>query len=368
MKAGIIGSAIGVLRFAAAGLLILPAFALEVQDYGIEVRGAESMRWVDNDRLALIGLVHVPNRPITPYAGQRSGKLVILDTRTGKTDWHEEFFGRFCHDGENFTLSSIDDIYHPDKKSHEYRFWILSGVPGKLARKEVTREYLNNFDFTMTCKGTDQRRLPSGLEKARQSGRQFKPLKVEHGWVEMAIHSRRGIRANPTYPIKIYPPGATEEGGFPVSDIFRQHLGEGFSLWSPEYVSFKDAYFILLDYYQSVRPTGSPLGWWMFPDGRVEALVLANPLSQTWGNLVFTRSGNLLIRMSFTRKTHHEAGIYIDDVKGPMNLFSGRVQEKASVSPDGCKVAFGNDPRPDVAPGSERYILHMIDVCERNSK
>lgn len=357
-----------VLRFAFVGVLISPAFAVEVKDFGIEVPGVESIRWIDNDRLALVGLVHVPDRAITHYAGQRIGKLVILDIRTGKAEWHEEFFGRFCYDGQNLTVSSVDDIYHPSKNSHEYHFWIMKGTPGKLTRKEVTREYLNNFDFTMACKGEDERQLPPWLESAKKSGRVFRPLKAEHGWLEMAIHPRYGIRANPTFPITVHPPGLPDSKGYPVSDVFQKHLGDGFSLWSPEYVPFKDAYFILLDYYQSSRPPGSPLGWWLYPDGRVEEVTFSNPANQTWGNLVFTRAGNLLIRMSFTKSNFHEAGIYLDDVKGPLKLVSGRVQDKAFVSPDGCKVAFGNDTRRDIVPGTERHKLQVIDVCQRISK
>jgi hypothetical protein len=184
----------------------------------------------------------------------------------------------------------------------------------------------------------------------------------------MAIHPRYGIRANPTFPITIYPPGQTDGKGHPVGDVFQKHLGNGFSLWSPEYVPFKDAYFILLDYYQSTRPSGSPLGWWMYPDGRVEEFAYVNPANQAWGNLVFTRAGNLLIRMSFTKQSFHEAGLYIDDAKGPLRLVSGRIQDKVFVSPDGCKVAFGNDIRPDIVPGTERYKLQVIDVCQKVSK
>lgn len=209
---------------------------------------------------------------------------------------------------------------------------------------------------------------PPWLEAAKKAGRIFRALKSEHGWLEMAIHPRYGIRANPTFPITVHPPGLPDSKGYPVSDVFQKHLGEGFSLWSPEYVPFKDAYFILLDYYQSSRPPGSPLGWWLYPDGRVEEVTFSNPANQTWGNLVFTRAGNLLIRMSFTKSNFHEAGIYLDDVKGPLKLVSGRVQDKAFVSPDGCKVAFGNDTRRDIVPGTERHKLQVIDVCQRISK
>lgn len=346
-----------------AGQFVPSACASEVIDSGILLGEFPVIRWMDNDRVIFLAASgeHCKRQPRPDSYRQPLNRIAVFDTRTRKLTWYGDTgINGLCYAQGHIAYArrKVEGGYCPSDEWEYFR-----GIYGQEKLQPGVK--LERY----TClPESEVRPIPRWLEKARQSGRQFKPLKVEHGWVEMAIHSRRGIRANPTYPIKIYPPGATEEGGFPVSDIFRQHLGEGFSLWSPEYVSFKDAYFILLDYYQSVRPTGSPLGWWMFPDGRVEALVLANPLSQTWGNLVFTRSGNLLIRMSFTRKTHHEAGIYIDDVKGPMNLFSGRVQEKASVSPDGCKVAFGNDPRPDVAPGSERYILHMIDVCERNSK
>ncbi len=369
MKLTPLAALAGIFKITAVCALTSTALAVEVKDYGIEVPGVESIRWIDNERLALVGLVHVPERAITHYAGQRIGKLVVLNTRTGKADWYEEFFGRFCFDGKDFSVSSVDDIYHPEKNAHEYRYWILRGVPGKLSRKEVTREYLNNFDFTMACKGTDEQPAPPPwLESAKQSGRQFRALKLEHGWLEMAIHPRYGIRANPTFPRMIYPPGQADGKGHLVSDVFQKHLGDGFSLWSPEYVPFKDAYFILLDYYQSTRPPGSPLGWWMYPDGRVEEFTYSNPANQAWGNLVFTRAGNLLIRMSFTKQSFHEAGIYIDDAKGPLRLVSGRIQEKASVSPDGCKVAFGNDTRPDVVPGTERYKLQVIDICQRNTK
>ena len=328
------------------------------------------MRWIDNNRLALIGLVHVPDRPITRYSGQRIGKLVTLDTRTGKADWHEEFTGRFCQDGQNFTLSSTDDIYHPNTNTHEYHFWILKGVPGRLERKEVSREYLNTFDFTMACKAKDELPVPEWLQSAQKSGRIFTPLKPEHGWVEMA-HARRPDgsldKFSGMHPVRIYPTGDSEQGT-PVEGLEQIDLS---SIWS--YWSFKNAY-LLEEWVRGIPgTTGFVRSWWLHPDGRVEpALHYDRALRQgdtSWveNKIIPTRSGFLQVHeRSYSRLPFANArtGLHLFRPDGSFKkLAGGRIElNSLTVSPDGCRVAFGADER--YAEGREQYTLKLIDVCK----
>lgn len=367
MKPGIIETVINVLRFACISALISPAFAVEVKDFGIEVPGVESIRWIDNDRLALVGLVHVPDRAITHYAGQRIGKLVILDTRTGKAEWHEEFFGRFCYDGQNFAVSSVDDIYHPSNNSHEYHFWIMRGSPGKLVRKEVTRDYLNSFDFTMACKGEDERQLPPWLESAKKSGRVFRALKQEHGWLEMAYADAFDSHHQRTYPLAIHPPGS-ENKPYPIDQSqFRPWFEKAYSLHLLRYEPFKNAYLLAAPNGMDGHKEG--MLWWMYPDGRLEEFLKFKQQGE-WGgvsyrNLIPTARDMLIVATKTPPQQNW--GLYRVTAANRLELVVKGWAEGGgkAVSPDGCKVAFGIDPR---GYPNTRYQLQIVDVCERNSK
>ncbi len=349
-------------------LFVVSTTVAFAEDTGIVVRengiNRGSIYWWDDDSLLVAG-VHSEHPP-KDNSGWRLLRFKVSDKSV--TDMGQ--VGALCASNGHLRVSrlSADSV---GKAAAHWKFVLYSGSIDQLVEdppRPIPPPSANppSFNALSNCKFPDELPpAPAWLESAKKSGRVFRALKPEHGWLEMAIHPRYGIRANPTFPITVHPPGLPDSKGYPVSDVFQKHLGDGFSLWSPEYVPFKDAYFILLDYYQSSRPPGSPLGWWLHPDGRVEEVTFSNPANQTWGNLVFTRAGNLLIRMSFTKSNFHEAGIYLDDVKGPLKLVSGRVQGKAFVSPDGCKVAFGNDTRPDIVPGTERHKLQVIDVCQR---
>ena len=333
--------------------------ATEVIETGAVLGEYSVIRWMDNQRVIFLAASgQTCDRKDKPDSyKQPLNRIAIFDTRTRQLNWYGDVgINGLCYADGNIAYARrlVSDGLCPKDD------WIyLRGRFGEEKEQQPTTS-VNAYSCLPEA---EKNTVPSWLESARKSGRVFRALKPEHGWLEMAIHPRYGIRANPTFPITVHPPGLPDSKGYPVSDVFQKHLGDGFSLWSPEYVPFKDAYFILLDYYQSSRPPGSPLGWWLYPDGRVEEVTFSNPANQTWGNLVFTRAGNLLIRMSFTKSNFHEAGIYLDDVKGPLKLVSGRVQDKAFVSPDGCKVAFGNDTRRDIVPGTERHKLQVIDVC-----
>jgi len=356
-----------IFRLVIALSLTSPVFASEIKDYGIEVGGVESMLWIDNDRLALRGLIHTPDRQITTYSAQRTAKLVILDTRSGKADWHEEFSGQFCYDGEKFKVSSTDDIFFPETTTHEYHFWILRGVPGKLQRKEVSREYLNTFDFMMACKAKDERPLPAFLEAAKKSGRLFRALKPEHGWLEMQKENERFL----TYPKAIYPAGKKEQP-IPIDPkSFEPWISQDISVRLLRHEAFKDAYLLALDDIGSGRTNGGY--WWLYPDGRVEQILLytrekTSVQGGSYANGIPAK--NAFLRVSVDDYPEDKSGLYLRRQDGSFEkLLKGWASEGSfAVSPNGCKVAFGIDPRGFLVKGPRQYRLHLINVCERNSK
>lgn len=211
---------------------------------------------------------------------------------------------------------------------------------------------------------------PAWLDAAKKSGRLFKALKAEHGWVEMVIRPRGGIRANPAYPARIYRPGANLDDGIPIADVFREHLNDGYYLDPPKYVAIKNAYLVRLGYFQSPLPpqTGPLPAWWLYPDGKVEKVEYKNPDNWFWGVPVFSRAGILLIRHSSDSRRREENGLYADEINGPVRLVSGHILDVPAVSPDGCKVAYGNDPRGFWVEGPYKYRLQIIDLCERKMK
>jgi len=340
--------------------------AIEAVDTGIYVSSnhfSSAIFWLDNDNLLVAGVLVEKKSP--EPTGRRLLRYRIADRNL--TDMGQIGGGLCVSDGYvRFWRPTPETAAKPLSQQKKLSF---AGPLDNLVEVPPPPPVPPNFlprDPLHGCQYPHELAAPPWLEEARTSGRVFKPLKPEHGWVEMVVHSRDGIRSNPDYPAAIFKPDGSSVR---VDDVFRPYLREGFSLWSPEYVPVKDAYLVVLTYYDSLsRPPGSPLAWWMYPNGKVEELVFANPAYQFWGNRVFTRVGHLIIRPSFGKRTLDEAGIYRDDVNGPVKLVPGRIMDKTSVSPNGCLVAFGNDDRSNAVPGNETYKLQVIDVCERKPK
>lgn len=339
--------------------------AIEAIDSGVVLGEYPVIRWMDNERVIFLGASgeHCKREDRPDSYKRPLNRIAIFDTRSRELSWYgEKGIAGLCYAEGNISYARLkvtagfcptdEWMYFRGRLGQEAA---LPGVP---------------LDTYSCLPEAEVREAPPWLEEARKSGRLFKPLKPEHGWVEMAIHPRGGIRANPTYPIKIHRPGSNPDEGTALAEVFREHLLEGYYLDPPKYIAVKNAYIVRLGYFQSrLPPRSEPLPeWWVYPDGKITKVEYKNPNSQYWGVAVFTRPGALLIHHSFSERARKEDGLYADEPNGPVRLDSGHITDHTAVSPDGCKLAYGNDPRGFWAEGPRQFHLRIIDVCTRNAK
>lgn len=116
--------------------------------------------------------------------------------------------------------------------------------------------------------------------------------------------------------------------------------------------------------------------WWLYPDGRVEPALIYDARKAYRGNgkwsptPVFPYRNGYLIAHPRTIDPgwlgDRDAGLYRFDPNGEHErLVRGDIGPYA-VSPDGCKVAFGNDYRIVHAretPLTLTYAFQLINVC-----
>jgi hypothetical protein len=107
--------------------------------------------------------------------------------------------------------------------------------------------------------------------------------------------------------------------------------------------------------------------WWLFPDGRLEqVLVYAHTgdwKSALYFNAIPTKTSFFLIG----RETHpvDKSALYQQSKEKQLEVVVRGWAEGGgfSVSPDGCRAAFGIDTRGFKVEGPRRYRLHILDAC-----
>lgn len=344
-------------------LLCSNTFAAEIIDTGALLGEYPVIRWMDNHRVIFLAASgQTCNRKDKPDSyKQLLNRIAIFDTQTRQLNWHGGVgVNGLCYADGNIAYARrlVSDGLCPKDEWVYYR--------GRFGEEKVQQPPVPTDSYSCLPEA-EVRPTPAWLETAKKSGRIFRSLKPEHGWVEMAVHFRGGARANPEYPAKILKP---DGNSIPIDDVFREHLKEGFYLNQPDYVAAKNAYLVKLFFYTTLPANSYPLpAWWLHPDGSVSNFKLQTP-ANLWvgmiGGFIFTKQGALLFRNSANERLQAENGLYLDALS-PVKLVSGDIQNYA-VSPNGCKVAYGVDPRGFWSQGPRHYRLQLIDVCERNSK
>ncbi|MBV6408743.1 MAG: hypothetical protein EFKGCFLK_02344 [Rhodocyclaceae bacterium] len=203
---------------------------------------------------------------------------------------------------------------------------------------------------------------------------QFVRLKPEHGWVEFAKRSGDPPHVLRQYPAAIIPPAGQAESGIALPEFFRENLKRVSRYDSTLlYYPHRNAYVLRTQHYQSPLPEGVRTTlWWIYPDGRVEEIV-SYTRDKSWplanaNSFIPARSGVYFIGADTTLTSY--VGLYglfryYDDNKR-RRVVAGRIGPWA-LSPDGCKLAFGNDDRW-LVDGPRQYKLQVIDLCKGEKK
>ncbi|MCW2573472.1 MAG: hypothetical protein JWO88_3530 [Frankiales bacterium] len=344
-------------------LSLLDIQAAEIKTYKIEVPAAPgSIHWIDDHRIAAIAVVKKTALPAEPDLDQRVRRLAILDVALNQVTWGDEFSGELCAKGETIAYFTKQEVIQPTGIAE--RFWLSHGSIGHVVKREVTREALEDrvFDFQHNCRSIAE--LPA-LPIVHE-GKRLQRLRVEDGVVEWQIS--RGHPTDPQYPITFY---SYDPRRAPVKlDVFQ---GRDIAPQWP-FFKFKDAYWITEQLRRyPVTPPGSYRSWWLYRDGRVESAIEFD-LSATfdghhaWTPKIPTKDGFLTTADRGRRYpvlgNLGNSGLYRFNVNGKHErLLAGTVRPWA-VSPNGCQIAVGNDPRRDDA-GQEHLFINVLDVCRR---
>lgn len=349
----------------AAACLAPPAvLAIEVIDTGTFVRqsgGKPEMYWIDNDTL-LYGGARTPE-DASKYERRR---LMTYSVATRQLKDLGSYGGGLCYDrgyvrylrpapGTENTNGPWDTILRYTGRFGEEKLTPLAKpLPGHSS--------LLGFEHLQVCLWDSE--LPP--LPAWTKGRWIKELRPEHGFVQM---EPKPDSVFGTYPVRLYRPGDGPDGGVPITAMRED---ERLSLW--RYVPHKNAYWVTNSSTTSPRrPPGTFRAWWVYPDGRVELfmsfdLQLTLERHYSWVPQIPVRDGLLLAkdrqgvpRWPFGNLGH--AGLYRFDIKPQHEkLVAGEISNWA-VSPNGCRVAFGNDTRLNYE-WPHQYRVQIIDVCE----
>jgi len=213
-----------------------------------------------------------------------------------------------------------------------------------------------------------------------------------HGWIlgaeigliynedDDTLNTQLRKAEHPNYPIAIYP----EINSSPIhidTNEFKPWIEQGYHALILRYEKYKDAY--LLGLYDS-HAIGSNENnrhgqfWWLYPDGRLETIISfdynrletiitfdpkGGDFFSTIGlDLIPTKSGLFLVGGVGDPGLRYKNGLYKQTPKGDFELVVRGEIKKFALSPNGCKLAFGINPRPDINLGV--YYLQAIDLCK----
>jgi hypothetical protein len=342
-----------------ASLIFAPnaARAVEVKKYDFEVGPTPgSIYWIGDDRIVFKGLVEITENRITQYTFKRVGKLATLDLNTGKVEWGDEFTGELCVDGEKVAYFTSNRFAYSGSKAE--RFWLTRGTLDNLTTQEVTREELQAFDFSVSCKPASE--LPQWPKW--KNGIAFWRLRPEHGAVE-TFASPVSYNHRPTRLHR----SVQDRDPIPLRPL-EEKLDLRF-----KYYSYEGAYFFTSSAFRSPLPENDPQKlYWLYPDGQIKEIATVVrekdwPLTNAdRNNFVPTKNGLYFAAAepSVTSPYIGKSALYrFIPKEAPQRIVAGRLAS-LSVSPDGCQIAIANDDRWRVTNHLYNYALQVVNVCK----
>lgn len=348
-------------------LFVVSTTVAFAEDTGIVVRengiNRGSIYWWDDDSLLVAG-VHSEHPP-KDNSGWRLLRFKVSDKSV--TDMGQ--VGALCASNGHLRVSrlSADSV---GKAAAHWKFVLYSGSIDQLVEdppRPIPPPSANppSFNALSNCKFPDELPpAPAWLESAKKSGRVFRALKPEHGWLEM-FAGDPNYSQQMTYPLAIHPPGKEDKPIAIDKRVFQPWLDQSYHVRFVRYEAFKNAYLLALDD-TSGRGRDNGSFWWLYPDGTTEQ-ILTYGRSGNWEgvrlNGVIPIKNGLLAFSGDTRVRTDKSGLYRKSPDGELDLVARGWGGGYSVSPDGCMVAFGIDPRGFRIEGPRRLQLHVLNAC-----
>lgn len=341
-------------------LISTTIFATEVIETGAVLGEYPVIRWMDNQRVIFLAASgQTCDRKDKPDSyKQPLNRIAIFDTRTRQLSWHGDVgVNGLCYADGNIAYARrlVSDGLCPKDD------WIyLRGRFGEEKEQQPTTS-VNTYSCLPEA---EKNAVPPWLESAKKSGRVFRPLKPEHGWLEM-FAGDPNYSQQMTYPLAIHPPGKEDKPIAIDKRVFQPWLDQSYHVRFVRYEAFKNAYLLALD---DTSGKGRENGnfWWLHPDGTTEQ-ILTYGRSGYWQEVRFNGvmpiKNGLLAFSGDTYPRSDKSGVYRKNSNGELSLVARGWLESHSVSPDGCKVALGIDPRGFRIEGPRRLQLHVLNAC-----
>lgn len=316
-----------------------------VRESGVRVQYMTSVFWMDNRRVIFVGFAH--KRSPNDEGPEKPG-IYIWDTKTGElTEYRWPIRGGLCYSNGyiNYSLRwdrAADTVY------------LMEGPLGneRSVAWNPKRDRGRTFPDRINCKRDTYLRYDADEPK-----RSILPLKSGEGYVDFGL-------AHASKPTNAYYYSGV--GAKPVELPFNR---ESVSWSLAEYFRFKGAY-LLWDHVlpDNIRrpwnATDCLPAWWLNSDGTTEELCIpSGPWSRRFASVLVepTKRGFFIVSHGFSPDgAPGVAGGYLVAQGGrARKVISGYV-ETASVSPNGCRLAFSHATKS--IPVALR-TLKVVDVC-----
>jgi hypothetical protein len=327
--------------------------------------GRQQFGWVDNDRVAFIG--------VEDEGKSKNGtQLKVWDTRTRKVTNHETDVAMLCANGVSFGYFRLPVKMVKDwPVLYRKPFWVLGGwYRGEFpnARRATLPPGLEE-----KAKCAIEENCPEGMTRrgAFQSVQDFltnpnscsiRPFNRNEHW-KILLRDEDGELLTGALPRE--EPAATQNLWFRkagVKEAVELPISAGQVYLFNYYYPFKGAYFLYK--YQSKEEQAEGVfwpAWWLWPDGRTERIEVPRGLA---GWVFPTRVGLL---HSHSPDDGSEGGFFLFLPKGPVRV--SRIQESGwvpAVSPNGCKFMYQiNENRYEGFQYEEpsKNGLYVLDLC-----
>jgi len=330
-----------------------------VKDLGMLARDTGTLIWLDNARMLFSGYTGVEYSPDDPnkVLQFRDEGYYVWDTGKGTVQRDTSFDGKgkICVHGEYWS-------YVRSGKDDDKTYVLVSGKKGEETERPFPKLHWFN---PHSCRYYETK--PFWIVE----GHQTIPLQEEHGYLDL------GTRPEPDYlTLRLEEPN-------PAIWFYSVEAKKSFPLpigWlevgilQVRYDSLSNRYLLSgLQYYDSTRgflsdwPRDTPHKvWWLSPDGTVQPQEVPNTVSSLQGGWpqIFPIRGGLFVVSGNTKNMRDPgaAGGFVVRGQTIQKVVTGMLR-RASVSPDGCRVAVMNDAN-DKKPVSERTRLQIIQLCQ----
>lgn len=327
--------------------------------------GGLNLYWMDNDRV----IFTTPSEVFCTFENSQSPpknlrRIAVFDTKSLSVTPYGKDVGvvNLCYADGRIHYSKPPAITSTCSNQ-------LEDIHGLWGREQVVEGRRREGIFEESCLTWSEHPKPPWIDWTGFIANKFKPLKPEHGWLEHEpIPSDVKVVIAP--PVAIYPPNTDRGKGISIRNAFpAEFLLNNPGIGRKRYEAYKRAYLFSIAHNYPTLPDRQSIMWRLYPSGAVEEVIrwrsVGDWLHISDQQIIPSMAGTFVIVGRHQGKL--APGIYVTskDKQHLKPVLSGDILHKThSLSPDGCKLAFGmkihNDPP---IAGKDEHTLHTLDLC-----